>query len=197
MHSLLPARSWAATLTCPGVSGSSKRLTGPDSVRSSWMAELVAARDDEHVEAARVLFREYADALGFDLCFQDFENEIASLPGDYALPSGRLLLAMVDSEPVGCVALRQLDVGVCEMKRLYVRPGCRGRGIGRQLAEAVISAAHGSGYKSMRLDTVPWMTEAIRLYESLGFRDIPAYRPNPIPGARYLELKLNPARHPG
>ncbi len=144
-----------------------------------------------------MLFREYADALGFDLCFQDFEHELACLPGDYAPPSGRLLLAMEDSDPVGCVALRGLDSVVCEMKRLYVRPGHRGRGTGRQLAEAVIKAAREFGYSKMRLDTVPWMTEAVRLYESLGFHDIPAYRPNPIPGARYLELRLDPAQQPG
>ena len=160
------------------------------------MAELVTALDEEQVGAARLLFREYADALGFDLCFQDFEQELASLPGDYAPPTGRLLLAVEDSKPVGCVALRALDVGVCEMKRLYVRPRQRGRGIGRKLAETAISAAHESGYRLMRLDTVPWMTEAIRLYESLGFHDIPAYRPNPIPGARYLELKLGPDQQP-
>jgi len=161
------------------------------------MAELIAAADTKQVGAARRLFREYADALGFDLCFQDFENELASLPGDYAPPTGRLLLAVEDSKPVGCVALRALDVGACEMKRLYVRPDYRGRGIGRQLAMVVIEAAKESGYERMRLDTVPWMTEAIRLYESLGFRDIPPYRPNPIPGARYLELKLGPAQQPG
>jgi putative acetyltransferase len=158
------------------------------------MAELVIALDRRQVDAARALFREYADALGFDLCFQGFENELASLPGEYAPPSGRLLLAIQDAKPVGCVALRELDTAICEMKRLYVRPGYRGRGIGRQLAKAAIEAAQESGYEKMRLDTVPWMTEAIRLYETLGFHDIPAYRPNPIPGARYLELRFDPAQ---
>ena len=154
------------------------------------MAELVVAADKKRIEAVQQLFREYADALGFSLCFQDFEHELASLPGDYAPPSGRLLLAVTGSEPVGCVALRQFDVGVCEMKRLYVRPGYREKGIGRELADAVIRCAREYGYERMRLDTVPWMTEAIRLYESLGFRDISPYRPNPIPGVRYLELRL-------
>lgn len=152
--------------------------------------ELLQALTSDKVTTARTLLREYAAALGFDLCFQDFEAELASLPGDYAPPHGRLLLAYVEGQPAGCVALRPLEPGFCEMKRLYVRPEHRGRGIGRTLAEATISAARHEGYRCMRLDTVPRMKEAIRLYESLGFHDIAAYRPNPIPGARYLELTL-------
>jgi ribosomal protein S18 acetylase RimI-like enzyme len=145
------------------------------------------------------LLREYAASLGFDLCFQGFDRELATLPGDYAPESGRLLLARVDGVPAGCVALRSLGEGICEMKRLYVRPGCRGLGIGRRLVEALLGHARRIGYATMRLDTVPTMVEAIALYESLGFRDIPPYRLNPIPGARCLELDLGatPPAPPG
>ncbi|MBM3314944.1 GNAT family N-acetyltransferase [candidate division WOR-3 bacterium] len=141
-------------------------------------------------DSARGLFREYADALGFDLCFQGFEEELASLEVQYARPGGALLLAYDSGSPAGCVGLRRFEPGVCEMKRLYVRPQYRGRGVGRALAEAAVAEARALGYGAVRLDTVPWMTEAIALYESLGFTDIPPYRPNPIAGARYLELAL-------
>jgi ribosomal protein S18 acetylase RimI-like enzyme len=139
------------------------------------------------------LLREYAGSLGFDLCFQGFERELAALPGDYAPPSGRLLLVRVEGAPAGCVALRPLGVGVCEMKRLYIRPAWRGLGLGRRLVEELLGHARRIGYATMRLDTVPSMVEAIDLYVSLGFRDIPPYRPNPIPGARCLELDLGDA----
>lgn len=152
--------------------------------------ELRPAETAEDIGRVRELFQEYAGALGFDLCFQDFEHELAALPGDYAPNGGRLLLAYDGEEPVGCAAMRRLEPGVCEMKRLYVRPGHRGKGIGRLLAERVVREAREAGYEAMRLDTVPWMKEAIRLYESLGFHDIAPYRENPIPGARYLELGL-------
>jgi ribosomal protein S18 acetylase RimI-like enzyme len=143
------------------------------------------------VEACRRLFREYADSLGFDLCFQSFEQELADLPGRYAPPSGRLLLATVGGEPAGCVALKPLGDGACEMKRLYVRPAHRGLKLGRALAEAVIREAAALGYAAMRLDTVPSvMGSAVGLYRSLGFRDIPPYCVNPIPGALYLERRL-------
>jgi ribosomal protein S18 acetylase RimI-like enzyme len=138
----------------------------------------------------RRLFEEYASSIGFSLCFQGFDRELAELPGAYAPPEGRLLIARVEGDLAGCIALRPLGEGVCEMKRLYVRPGFLGRGIGRQLVETIIEEARTAGYDTMRLDTVPSMTAAIGLYQSLGFRDIEPYRENPIPGARYLELRL-------
>jgi putative acetyltransferase len=147
---------------------------------------MVEISEETDVGLVRVLLREYGDALGLDLAFQDFERELAELPGDYV----RLLAARVDGEPAGCVAVRPLGSGACEMKRLYVRPAFRGRGVGRALAEATIAAARDLGYERMRLDTLPSMGEATALYESLGFRDIEPYRFNPVLGARYLEVTL-------
>jgi putative acetyltransferase len=148
----------------------------------------VASADDR--EAVRVLFREYAASLNFDLYFQDFERELAELPGPYASPSGRLLLAMA-KEPAGCVALKPLAGGVCEMKRLYVRSRHRGTGLGRTLSEQIIREGRGLGDKAIRLDTIPSvMASAVVLYRSLGFQEIPAYCYNPIPGALSLELPL-------
>ena len=137
------------------------------------------------------LLREYADSLGFDLGFQGFDDELAGLPGRYAEPGGRMLLASHLGVVVGCVGMRSLEPGICEMKRLYVRPAARGLGAGRALAEAVIGTARGEGYERMRLDTIGvQMAAAVALYLQLGFVDIPPYTDNPIPGARYLELRL-------
>jgi GNAT superfamily N-acetyltransferase len=148
------------------------------------------ATSSEDLEDARGLFNEYASALGVDLCFQDFEHELKELPGEYSEPAGCILLAFVDSTLAGCVALRPLSSEVCEMKRMYVRPKFRGRGIGRVLAQDVITEARKRGYKKMRLDSLPTMREAQALYHSLGFTHIDAYRLNPIQGAVFMELKL-------
>jgi carbonic anhydrase len=154
------------------------------------MVRLIQAHVVEHVAQARELFKEYAASLGVDLCFQDFEHELAELPGDYAPPSGRLLMATEGARVAGCVALRKIDDETCEMKRLYVRPRLRGKGVGKALVNAILSEARAIGYQRMRLDTLPDMKQAIALYRSLGFRPIPAYRHNPVVGALFLELSL-------
>jgi ribosomal protein S18 acetylase RimI-like enzyme len=149
------------------------------------------AQTDGDLDAARALFRAYAESLDFDLCFQDFEAELDALPGDYAPPKGALLLAEVDGTVAGCVALRPMDEdGICEMKRLYVRPPFRRDGVGRALASAIVDKAEALGYDSMRLDTVESMTAARRLYASLGFEERDSYYHNPLPNVVYMELDL-------
>lgn len=143
------------------------------------------------LDDVRMLFREYERWLAFSLCFQGFEAELAALPGRYAPPSGRLWLADVGGTLAGCIALRECGPGVAEMKRLYVRDAARGHGVGRRLAERVIADAREIGYACMRLDTIrARMPAANALYESLGFRDIPAYYANPLDDVRYMELDL-------
>jgi len=182
------------------------------------MMKLAQAETPEEIEEVRRLLREYEASLGVSLCFQDFERELAELPGEYAPPGGRLLLCSAGVSPavagasrsrtrgqdahatagetpalhqaVGCVALRRIDDESCEMKRLYLRPGFRGRGAGRVLAVAIIGEARRIGYKKMRLDTLPSMREAMALYETLGFKRIEPYRYNPIEGAVFAELEL-------
>jgi putative acetyltransferase len=156
---------------------------------SPGVTRIVHARDRD-IDAARELFREYAASLGHDLEFQGFSEELATLPGGYAPPRGRLLLAWERGAAAGCVALRPIEPGICEMKRLYVRPAYRGAGLGRRLAERIVREARGLGYGRMRLDTLPAMDGARALYQALGFRSIPAYRANPIDRAVFLELML-------
>ena len=148
------------------------------------------AADPEALRVVRELFQEYARGLEVDLSFQGFTEELATLPGAYAPPAGALLLGREDEEPAGCVALRPLEPGIAELKRLYVRPAYRGSGWGRLLAERAIAEARAAGHTHLRLDTLPSMAGAHRLYSALGFVAIPPYRHNPVPGSAFLELHL-------
>jgi putative acetyltransferase len=159
--------------------------------------EISAPRTKEDLEAIKVLFREYAESLGFSLAYQDFDKELADFPGKYAPPEGALLLATIDGVPAGTVALRKLDNGVCEMKRLYVKPAFRGqrtadgRSIGRALAEDIVAIGRERGYLRLRLDTIGGkMRQALSLYRSMGFVEIPPYYASPIPDTAYMELVL-------
>ena len=153
--------------------------------------DLLQATLPEHVEQARSLFLEYGSSLGFSLCFQSFDEELKSLPGAYGPPSGRLLLARSSGHAAGCVALRKLEAGICEMKRLYVRPADRGRGLGRILVERIIAEARAIGYERMRLDTIESaMKDAIALYRQMGFEEIAPYSVIPIEDALWMELRL-------
>ena len=154
------------------------------------MIEIVQANTDELIAKAKEIFQEYAESLGFDLCFQDFDAELDSFPVQYSPPEGYLFLALSESQPIGCVGLRYFEKGICEMKRLYVRPNFREKNAGRKLSEAAIKAGKTLGYKRMRLDTLPSMEIANHLYKSLGFVEIEPYRHNPLEGVIYLELNL-------
>lgn len=151
---------------------------------------IIAADRPEHMIETGQLFREYEAFLNVDLCFQAFETELSTLPGKYAPPEGALLLAVDESQAAGCVAVKPLDKKICEMKRLFVRPQYRGSGLGKKLAERIISEAEGMGYRLMRLDTLDRLTEAMGLYQSLGFRRINAYYNNPLPDVVYWEKTL-------
>jgi putative acetyltransferase len=158
---------------------------------SEFRVNIVQAQSPEDIDRTRELFEEYATWLGINLCFQNFDKELAELPGEYLPPTGRLFLALDGDQVSGCVALRGLGEGACEMKRLYVRPDFRGSGLGRELTQAVIDAARQIGYERMRLDTLPGkMDRAIAMYRSLGFREIEAYYHNPVAGVTFMELTL-------
>ena len=153
--------------------------------------DLIQASSTEEVQQAKLLFEEYASWVEISLCFQNFDQEVANLPGDYAPPSGRLFLAIEDEKVMGCVALRKIGEGIGEMKRLYVRPEFRGRGLGRTLTEKLIAEAKQIGYTSLRLDTLPGkMDQAIAMYRALGFKEIAPYYRNPVEGATFMELVL-------
>jgi putative acetyltransferase len=155
------------------------------------MIELIHVESGPNIDQIRVLFLEYARSLDFSLCFQSFDRELRELPGPYGLPDGRLILCRFDHGPAGCIALKKLEHGVCEMKRLYIRPEFRGHQLGLKLATHVIDEARRAGYVRMRLDTIPEaMPHAVNLYRSLGFKEIPPYYNNPLSQALYLELEL-------
>jgi putative acetyltransferase len=156
------------------------------------------AESPAQIAQVRELFLEYANSLGFSLCFQSFDQELAGLPGDYAPPDGRLLLAEYEGQLAGCVALHKISADICEMKRLYLRPAFRGKGLGRILAERILRDAREIGYRRLRLDTVePVMKDAVAMYRRLGFQEIEPYRANPMAGTLYMELDLTKsAPHP-
>ena len=169
-------------------SNTSSVISGPSAGKGLSFSQ---AETPTQIAQARELFLEYAQSLGFSLCFQNFDQELANLPGGYAPPDGRLLLAAYESQLAGCVALHKLSTGSCEMKRLYLRSQFRGKRLGRVLADRIISEARRIGYQRMCLDSVePVMQEAVAMYRKIGFREIEPYCSNPIPGALYMELDL-------
>lgn len=151
---------------------------------------ITQADGDQDMDTVRELFMEFQKVINVDLCFQDFETELAQMPGLYAPPKGGLFLAKEGPGVAAVVGVRPLEDGKAEMKRLYVRPEWRGRGLGRRLADTVISAANKAGYRTICLDTLDFMVEALALYRSMGFREIPAYYDNPLEGVVYMELSL-------
>ena len=172
-------------------------MTTPVEITAPRPVEITVPRSVADHDAIKALFREYAESLGFSLAYQDFDKELADFPGKYAAPDGALLLAKVGDEAAGPVALRKLDAGICEMKRLYVKPQFRGRrttdgrSIGRALAEDIVAVGRERGYQRLRLDTITGkMRQALTLYRSMGFIEIPPYYESPIPGTAYLELVL-------
>ncbi len=153
---------------------------------------LIQVTIDDQIQSARELFKEYEASIGVSLCFQSFDKELAELPGKYAPPSGRLLLAYFDNQLVGCIALRKIDEQTCEMKRLFLRSTARGKGVGRKLVESIIEEARIIGYERIRLDTMPGrMDTAIALYEAVGFKEIAPYYDTPVGDTKFMELKLN------
>jgi ribosomal protein S18 acetylase RimI-like enzyme len=154
------------------------------------MLRIIHAERNDDLQHARLLFAEYAASLDMNLSFQNFDEELGNLPGDYALPDGRLLLALYDDQVAGCVALKKLGEGTCEMKRLYIRPDFRSLQLGRTLVETIIEEARKIAYISMRLDTLPFMERAQSLYKAFGFKEIPPYRYNPVEGTVFMELTL-------
>jgi putative acetyltransferase len=152
---------------------------------------IIPVESPDQIKTVQQLFEEYAAGIGISLCFQNFDQELATLPGKYAPPSGRLLLAYMDEELAGCIALRAVDGSSCEMKRLFVRPAARGTGVGRTLVEAIIKEARGIGYRLMLLDTLPGrMDSAIALYRKMGFQEIDPYYENPVENAKFMALTL-------
>lgn len=154
------------------------------------MIEIVEANTKILITKVKELFLEYSESLGFDLSFQNFDAELDNFPVQYSPPTGSLFLALSQNLPIGCVGVRYFDDGICEMKRLFVKPNFRGKRVGRLLAEAAVKAGKFLGYERMRLDTLPTMEKANHLYRSIGFIEIEPYRYNPIEGAKYLELNL-------
>jgi len=152
--------------------------------------QIIGAHSPEYLDVVRTLFEEYWTSFGFTPCFQNFGDELAKLPGDYAPPSGQLALALVDGQPAGCAALRRFDDDRCEAKRLWVRPPFRGQGVGRALLDWVIAEARAAGYREIVGDTMPAMEQALAMYDRYGFERTGPYAPNPTPGAIFLRLKL-------